>query len=158
MGMKVYLSGDNIIVEKTGSPTLTIAVRFCKCTFIRSQPTTPEELLVYTSVAIVNILSSQFLEDLVGNVENQAGATIGDYLTTKKYLEGIINIGDYITLPLADNPNGQATMDNSTPVVIASDQTAVPIEISTNSTVVILLQKLIDEQKITNKLLTKIYQ
>jgi hypothetical protein len=33
-----------------------------------------------------------------------------------------------------------------------------PVEISTNSTIISLLEELISEQKITNKLLTKIYQ
>ena len=43
-------------------------------------------------------------------------------------------------------------------IILATDQPIVPVGIDYNSVVVALLQELIDEQKITNRLLTKIYQ
>jgi len=97
MGMKVYLSGDNIVVEKTATATLTIPQTRARFRFIsveNNDPNTPDS---FSNVEISDaIIFSNVRNDTLANVQYSGGGAVGTYEQILKYFESFFNIGDSI--------------------------------------------------------------
>jgi len=95
MGMKVYLSGDNIIVEKTATATLTIPRSRAKFTFISVEDNDPNAVTTFSNVEISDIIIfSNVRNDTLGNIQYQGGGTVGTYEDIIKYFSTFFLLGE----------------------------------------------------------------
>ncbi len=95
MATKVYLSGDVIVVDKTGEPpVLNIPLIRCKYTFYADRPTTTNEEVNFNRVAINDFILNEGRLDDVSQIEDSGGTPIGDFNDVKNYFATFIQRGD----------------------------------------------------------------
>ena len=95
MATKVYLSGDVVVVDKTGEPPiLNIPVQRCKYTFYANRPTTTSEEVDFNRVAINDININDGRLDNVTDIQDSGGTPIGDFNDVRKYFATFIPRGD----------------------------------------------------------------
>ena len=100
MAMKVYLSGDNVIVEKTATATVTIPQNRAQYVFIGTNTNDPNVSPTFTNVEVSDfLLIEELRNDTIGNVQTQAGATVGSFDDVQRYLATFINRGSSVLLP-----------------------------------------------------------
>lgn len=94
MATKVYLSGDVVVVDKTGEPpVLNIPINRVAYQFISVRPREGEEKIDFTHVCLFDIVTEEQRLDLVTEIQDSIGTPIGDYLAVKDYLEEFIQRG-----------------------------------------------------------------
>jgi len=76
--MKVYLSGDVVVVDKTGGAVLNIPQRYAKYTFIDS------------NVQVSNIITRESVSDAISAIQDQSGTAIGGEYEVQRYLSKFI--------------------------------------------------------------------
>jgi len=97
MGMKVYLSGDNVIVEKTATATLTIPRSRAKFRFISVEDNDPNSVTTFSNVEVSDIIIfSNVRNDTLANIQYQGGGAVGTYEEIVKYFSTFFPLGDSI--------------------------------------------------------------
>lgn len=97
MPTKVYLDiKNNVVVEKTGSTTLTIPQGRAKFTLFGFYPI--EDIESFTDVKIVDLLTEDFISDKTSKIQNSSGSFIGNTAQVKAYLQDFILRSDAVAL------------------------------------------------------------
>ena len=145
--MKVYLSGDNVIVDKAGESILTIRQDRARYTYVT---------LVADSEATTLIVEDTFfnysLSDLILSTETSAGVSVGTTNdAVKRYLNKVMNRSNAVKL----NQTDFATSSNQTTIIAQNTEIEANIlEVESNTRE---LNKIKELTKETNKVLKKIY-
>ena len=112
MATKVYLSGLNVIVEQSGTTTLTILQERAKYTVL--QPTLSLDGIsapVAEYVQFIDIFTTDTRTELIAAVQDSSGATFADLKALQKYL---------VFIPRADTTyvtKQAATAENQTTII-----------------------------------------
>jgi hypothetical protein len=112
MATKVYLSGLNVIVEQSGTTTLTILQERAKYTVL--QPTLSLDGIsapVAEYVQFIDIFTTDTRTELIAAVTDSSGATFADLKALQKYL---------VFIPRADTTyvtKQAATAENQTTII-----------------------------------------
>jgi hypothetical protein len=112
MATKVYLSGLNVIVEQSGTTTLTILQERAKYTVL--QPTLSLDGIsapVAEYVQVIDIFTTDTRTELIAAVTDSSGATFADLKALQKYL---------VFIPRADTTyvtKQAATAENQTTII-----------------------------------------
>jgi len=86
MGMKVYKSGNNVLLEKDANPVIRIPVSFASVRIVNE------------TVTVFSILDANVSEfDTVANIQDSGGTPIGGLTEVVKYLNGFIFSGSTTT-------------------------------------------------------------
>lgn len=89
MATKIYLSGETVIVDKTGETLVKIPQARCHVTFLGDAPDTGDTL-VFSQISIKDDAFNVDTIDLVSNVQNSGGTAIGDFAAVLAYIEPFI--------------------------------------------------------------------
>ena len=117
MSTKVYLSGSNVIVEQSGTTTLTILQERAKYTVL--QPTlsldgiSPPEA---DYIQFIDIFTTDIVTSLISEVTDSTGATFADLKALQKYL---------VFIPRADTTyvtKQAATSENQNTIISQNEQ------------------------------------
>lgn len=96
MPTRVYLSGTRVIVDKTGSTTLSIPQYRAKYQFFGVEPI--DSLDDYTDIKFTDTITTSFIEDKLDKIQDSTGAFIGTNKQVLDYLSGFMYLSDsYIT-------------------------------------------------------------
>lgn len=117
MSTKVYLSGLNVIVEQSGTTTLTILQERAKYTVL--QPTLSLDGIsapVAEYVQVIDIFTTDTRTELIAAVTDSSGATFADLKALQKYL---------VFIPRADTTyvtKQAATAENQTTIISQNEE------------------------------------
>lgn len=150
MAMQVYLSGTDIIVNKSGESSLTIPQYRAKFVLFGVEPIS--DLNGYTNVKIIDTVTQDEREDLISEVQDVSGVYVGTNLQVFNYLGGIIDSSDsYITKVEPCTAANQETIIAQNEVIKAELKDIRAIDEESQD----IIKK---ELKENNKYLRKIYQ
>lgn len=123
MPTKVYPSGDNVIIDQTGTPLLTISQERAK--YIILQPATSEDGITPptpTYIQFLDYLKVDIRTELIEDVQDFSGGTFADLDDLKKYLLFVLRS----ETKLVDNPDNKISayeIGNSTKVLLGASDT-----------------------------------
>lgn len=152
MATKVYLSGKSIIVDKAGETTLTIRVDRAKyIVYIPGLSTngiTPDPI---EDIAFMDVSSGLVVYEKISNVTNQTGTSYSTLVLLQDYLNTFFQRSEGQVIYKQG-----ATTDNQ--LIQIAELEALKAEIDTIRENSEHLHNIQEEQKLSNKLLKKIYQ
>ena len=150
MATKVYLSGLNVIVEQSGTNTLTILQERAKYTIL--QPTLSVDGISIPQaeyVQFIDIFNTDTRTELISDVQDSTGATLADLKALQKYL---------VFIPRADVTyitKQAATAENQNTIISQNEE--IKNNTKSISEDVQTLDSIHEESELNNKLLGKIY-
>jgi hypothetical protein len=150
MATKVYLSGLNVIVEQSGTTTLTILQERAKYTVL--QPTLSLDGIsapVAEYVQVIDIFTTDTRTELIAAVTDSSGATFADLKALQKYL---------VFIPRADTTyvtKQAATAENQTTIISQNAEIVTNTESIKKD--VQVLENIKEDTEKNNKILAKIY-
>lgn len=92
MPTRVYLTGSRIIIDKSGSSTLSIPQYRAKYIFFGLAPV--NDLYDYSNVKFVDTVTASIIEDSIDKIQDSTGASVGDNKQVKDYLSSFFLFSD----------------------------------------------------------------